>query len=290
MTMKPYPSNLIVFDVDERSFSEDLKLDIIRSWTHIGEILVRTHAGTEDGPACNVIRVKVKYGTRRYLQAGNPEADDNWSQRIEQHLLSSMRKISSNAIAFNRRRRKDGLDELSLDLIEFELERGALTLAWHLDSNGALPVECAHMATEIRAALATGTLGQAVRVVAPSQASWSEQLRHSEERRAQREREERQEAQQQAEKQAQAAERAEEQAEERFMESPELTAQVAAEQAEAERERADSPLELAPLSPQEWDALYGVHDAEFAVDYRRWDVIDADGSSREFDADSRTFL
>lgn len=293
MAMKPYPSNLIVFDIADKVFDEELKLDIVRSWTHIGEVLVRTHTTPEgDGPR-NVIRIKVKYGCRPYLAKDGGESDANWAERMEQHLLSTMRKVSSNVVAHNRRRRREGLAEIEFASMEFELERGALMLEFLLDSNGEVPVECAHMAGQIREALAAGELGAAVRVVAPSPAAYDAQAAAARAAREQAQAEQQAHAAEQKAAEQEAAEQAEEQAAERFMESPELVAAEEAreqEQAAEQDEQQVSPLEVKPLSRLEWDALYGRRDADFKVDYHLWQVVDAQGEKRDFDSAAHAFV
>ena len=319
MALKPYPSNLIVFDMAADGFDEELKLDLVRSWTHISEVLVRTHTTPEGQTPRNVIHIKVKYGCRPYLAVDGGESDANWSERMEQHILATMRKVSSNLVAHNRRRRREGLAEIPFASMEFELERGAVTFEFLLDSNGAVPTECAHMATHIRAALAAGTLGQAVRVTAPSPEAYEKQATAAAQERHAREEAEEAAAAEKAAAEEAAREEAEAQAQERFMESPELV------QAEREREEAAqsevgenqkapeandgeagadaedneaedpydrrvSPLEVPPLSRQEWDALYGTREADFAVDYHLWRVVYADGSTREFDSQAEAFV
>lgn len=298
MAMKPYPSNLIVFDIADKVFDEELKLDIVRSWTHIGEVLVRTHTTPEGEEPKNVIRIKVKYGCRPYLAADGGESDANWAERMEQHLLATMRKVSSNAVAHNRRRRREGLAEIAFSSMEFELERGALMLEFLLDSNGEVPTECAHMAGQVRAALAAGELGGAVRVVAPSPSAYAAQAAAARAAREAQAAQEQADAADQQAAQAQAAEQAEEQAAERFMESPELVAaEEAREQEQAAEEAAQkaeqgqvSPLEVKPLSRQEWDALYGQREADFKVDYHLWQVVDAQGAKRDFDSLAHAFV
>ncbi len=292
MAMKPYPSNLIVFYVDGRILDEELKLDIKRSWTHIGEILVRPRpSGKGDEPVCSYVHVMVKFGTRRYLEVDGGESDDNWAQRMEQHLLSTMRKVGSNMVAFNRRRRKYDLPELVLDYIEFELEGGRLTLEYRLDSNGALPTDCARVATDVRTALGAGLLGDPVRVRVPSTRAYREQAEQAAREKAAAAERASAEAAVRAEAEERARAEAEERAEEEFMESPEMSAEVAREDAEAEAAaKADSPLEVAPLTPEEWEAEYGVRDADFAIDYRVWEAVYADGTAREFDSASGAFV
>ena len=323
MALKPYPSNLIIFDMANEGFDEELKLDLVRSWTHISEVLVRTHTTPEGEEPKNVIHIKVKYGARPYLAVDGGESDANWAERMEQHILATMRNVSSNLVAHNRRRRREGLAEIPFASMEFELERGAMTFEFLLDSNGAVPAECAHMATHIRAALAAGTLGQAVRVVAPSPEAYAEQAAAAEQERHAREEAEAAEKAEKAAAEEAARVQAEEKAQERFMESPELVqaedAREASEGAgtqdggaatdggaedtggeggEGDAEEAPedpydrrvSPLEVPPLSREEWDALYGTHEADFTVDYHLWRVVYADGSTREFDSQAEAFV
>lgn len=295
MALKPYPSNLIVFDICSEEFDEELKLDIVRSWTHIGEVLVRTHDTPEGQQSRNVIHIKVKYGCRPYLKVDEGESDANWAERMEQHILSTMRKVSNNLIAHNRRRRREDLPEITFWSMEFELERGALMLEFLLDSNGAVPTECARMASDIRAALAAGELGQAVRVVAPSPNAYANQVEAARIEREAREAQEQAKAVEQQAQEDQVRQEAEAEAQERFMESPELVEAEGKREEEAKEEQAAendrvSPLEVAPLSREEWDALYGVHDADFKVDYHIWQVIDAQGGTREFDSIAHAFV
>lgn len=286
MAIKPYPSNLIIFYIDERTLDSELTLAIKRSWTHIGDILVRPRPAGEDEPLCNYIHVMVKYGTRHYLAAGDAEADGNWNERVQHHLLSSIRKIGNNCIAFNRQQRKTGDPEIAFDYIEFSLESGALALEFRLDSNSSLPTSCADVATEIRAALAAGTLGDPVRVRVPSRRSYALQAQAAAAAKAEAEAR----AAEEAAAEAEAREEEEEKASERFMESPELAAEVREEEEQEERERPHSPLEVSPLTAEEWEALYGVPDVDFDIDYDIWEAVYKDGTSREYDPASGAFI
>lgn len=282
MTVKPYPSNIIIFNIDERAFDNEIKLALKRSWTHIGEILVRSHAGNETLEPSNFIHVTVKYGTRKFLLS-NEEADTNWNERIEQHLLSTMRKISNNIVAFNRRQRKCGDPELAFDFIEFELEAGALTLEYRLDSNGCLPASCADIASDIRQALNEGILGEVTRVKIPSAKSYQEQV-----------------TQYAAEKAASSPDEsvsadddllcdtADTQEDIEFIESPDLVAKLAEQEVAASTQV--SPFEVAPLTEEQWEAEYGVMDADFEINYTIWEAVYVDGTSREFNPQSKEFI
>lgn len=272
MTMKPYPSNIILFNIDDRILTNDIKLALKRSWTHIGEILVRSHEGDESASPRNIIHVKVKYGTRTYLSDTEEHASENWFERMEQHLLSTMRKISSNIIAFNRRQKKYGEDELVFDTLEFDLEAGALTLEYKLDSNGCLPPTCAYIATDIRRQLNEARLGEPARIRIPSKQSYLNQAAAHAEAAAARA----------LETAANEAEQATHEEDELlFVEVPELVEEL--EQDELTQTQKASPFEVAPLTEEEWEAEYGYADAEFEIDYRVCEALYADGSSREFD-------
>lgn len=280
MAIKPYPSNIIIFNVDERVLDNDMKLALKRSWTHIGEILIRPHTANESPDPISFIHVTVKYGTRPYLRSGIEDSDANWTERMEQHLLSTMRKVSSNVVAFNRRQRKYGDPDLAFDFIEFELEAGSLTLEFHLDSNGCLPSSCAGVATEIRDALNTGALGEPVRVKAPSARSYQEQAAAFAEAASTAE------PLDEMEEEAEGDDEAQDDL--LFVEAPELAAEI--EREEAEEAKKDSPFEVAPLTEEEWELEYGVNEADFAIDYRMWEVVSADGASQEFDSQTKMFV
>lgn len=291
MAMKPYPSNLIIFNIDERVLDEEMRLEIKRSWTHIGDILIRSRAAEEGEDPASTVHVIVKYGTRTYLSVDDPESCSNWEDRIERHLLATMRKVSSNVIAFNRRRRNCGMTEVAFDRIEFELEGGKLTMEFRLDSNGSVPVDCAAIATKIRDAFGTGKLGGAVRVRVPSLRSLAEQAERSAIQKAERAALEQAALEERLANEEAAREELEAQAEERFMESPEMAAAVAEEEAAEEKAaKGDSPLEITPLTDEEWEARYGVPEAEFEIDYDMWEAVFPDGSTREYDPQTGSFI
>ena len=155
-------------------------------------------------------------------------------------------------------------------------------------------MSCARIATEVREALSAGALGDPVRVRIPSARSYSEQARaHAEAKAAEAAREAAAEEERLA-AEAAAREAAEIEAEELFMESPVLVAEAQREEAaKAEAEapaHADSPLEVAPLTEEEWEAEYGVPDVEFEIDRTLWEAVYADGTTREFDSAARQFV
>lgn len=287
MAMKPYPSNIIMFYLDDRIYNDDIKLALKRSWTHIGEILVRSYEGAADSSPKNFIQVVVKYGNRAYLRDTNDEAQAHWTERIEQHLLSTIRKISNNVIAFNRRQRKHAEPEIAFDSLVFELESGALSLEYKLDSNGYLPPACAHIATDIREALNAGILGEPTRILIPSPASYQQQERAAAEAKAASEAVAASDTAGAEGEQATTAVDNDETGE-LFIEAPELVAEI--EQQEALKAKEDSPFEIAPLTEEEWQAEYGVAEADFVLDYRVWEVVSSEGTSCDFDSELKRFV
>lgn len=273
MAVKPYPTNTLIFTIDETVLDEPMKLALKRSWTHIGDMLVRARPHDEAAGAdpVSILHVMVKYGARPYWKAGD-EADTNWSERMEQHLRATLRKVSANLVGFNRNQRREGKPELAISAIEFALDGGAFALEFLTDSNGEVPEECAAVATAVRSAVNRGDVGEPVRVRVPSTASYAAQAA----------------AAAAALKAAEAAERAAaEDAEETgegadtapsFAEDEALAAEIAAE----EDAGAVSPLEVAPLSAEEWEAAYGTPQVAFTVDYAVGEAVDADGASRQF--------
>lgn len=287
MAVRPYPSNTIILYIDERFMNRELKLALDRSWTHVGDTIVRTHTPPEDVDPYNFIHVKVKYGTRNYLLSDScEEADANWEERMEKHLSNTIVKIGNNTKVFNRNQRKEDAADVVFDHIEISLESGALTLQFRLDSNSDLPVECAHIASQIRTLLNAGILGEGVkRVIVPSLHSYEQQENAFLDRAAliEAEKAAAEDAARKAEEEARIA--AEEAAEELFLESPSLAEEhVVAEETEKET------VGVTPLTPEEWEAEYGFEPADFAIDYQQWELVYDDGSHRSFDSSQTSFL
>jgi hypothetical protein len=274
-------------NIDERFMNRELKLALERSWAHVGDTIVRTHTSPQDADPYNFIQVLVKYGTRRYLLSADEDADANWTERMEKHLSNTFAKVGNNTKIYNRNQRKGGHDEVAYDHIDLELESGSLVLQFRLDSNSDLPVACAHIATRIRKFLNEGGWGENLRrVIIPSLESYQQQEAAFLERLPQREAERAAEEQSARQAAEEARIRAEREAEEQFLESPELAQEFEGEQDEEAREK----VEVLPLTAEEWEAAYGFDDADFEIDYRVWELVYEDGSSRVFDSSKETFI
>lgn len=296
---QPRPSLTLILDLDERVYSEDLKLEINRCYAYVAPTLIRTHpaptaAEGEEAPEPeNIMRFLIKMGTRKYLSKTDAEADALWNDVMLQWVLNSLTRVGNNMRIFNRRQEQEGRDELKFDWVEFEFENGRLNTLLHCDNVCGLDPETGRNAViAVRDAWNDGTLGPiegegAVKKVwMPSRESWAAQLAVGEEI-ARKRAEEEEAARIAAEEAAEAARiAAEEEADESFLESPELTEEEAAEAAAEAGEETTFTIE-GPDGKQhevgggeDIDALYALKEADFAVRYGNCTIEYADGTSK----------
>ena len=158
---QPRPSCTLILDIDERLFSEEVKLEVGRCYSYVCTTLVRTHPAS-DGEPVNTARILAKLGTRKYVHSSDEGADELWSDVMERWLHNEFHKIGNNLVIYNRRQREIGGVELNFDWLEVELENGALTLAWRLDSTSFIDPERSALASQVRALLNGGALGEGV--------------------------------------------------------------------------------------------------------------------------------
>ena len=276
---QPRPSCTLVLDIDERLYSEDVKLEVQRCYAYVCATLVRTHPATEGEPV-NTARMLAKLGTRHYLHSADEGADELWSDVMERWIYNELHKIGNNMVIYNRRQREIGGIELPFEWLDVELENGALTVSVALDSNCSVPPEQANLITDVRRAVNDGALGEnMVRVIAPTQASLDEQKAAAVAAKAHRIAQEQAEAAAKAEAEAAAKAQAEAEAAQEFLESP------AAANAEAEALAAEEEVARAALEEK-----YGIDDPDFAVDFTLWTVVRADGTQSTFDSSTGTFV
>ena len=171
---QPRPSCTLILDIDERLFSEEVKLEVGRCYSYVCTTLVRTHPAS-DGEPVNTARILAKLGTRKYVHSSDEGADELWSDVMERWLHNEFHKIGNNLVIYNRRQREIGGVELNFDWLEVELENGALTLAWRLDSTSFIDPERSALASQVRALLNGGALGEGVVRAQrkPRRRSWS---------------------------------------------------------------------------------------------------------------------
>lgn len=273
---QPRPSCTLILDIDERLYSEEVKLEVGRCYAYVCTTLVRTHPASEGDPV-NTARILAKLGTRKYVHS----ADELWGDVMERWLRNEFHKIGNNLVIYNRRQREIGGVELNFDWLEVELENGAITLAWRLDSTSFIDPERSALASQVRALLNDGTLGEGVvRVQMPSDASYAQQVAQAAEEQAAREAAVDEKAARKAEEERLAAEKAEQEAEAAFLESPEL---VAEEEKETDGETYEE-------MRAEIEEKFAMPEADFAIDYAAWTVVYADGAQRDFDSTTGAFV
>lgn len=277
---QPRPSATLILDLDERIYSDDVKLEVDRCYAYVCTTVVRTHPAGEGEPV-NTARILAKLGTRKYVHSSDEGADDLWNDVMERWIYNEFHKIGNNMVIYNRRQREIGGTELYFDWIEVELENGALTVAFRMDSTSFIAPEHSELATLVRTALNDGTLGEnVVRVKMPSDASYAAQVAKAEAEKAEKEAEKAAEEAAKAEAARKAAEEAEKEAEDAFLESPELVA------AEEKAEEGETYEEIRA----EVEEKYALPEADFPVDYTMWTIVYADGTERDFDSAAGAFV
>ncbi len=275
---QPRPSMTLILDVDERIDSEELRLEIGRSYTYVASTLVRTHAAaSEDAPVENTMRMLVKLGTRQYLNAGEEGSDELWNDVMRDWFRNQFRKIGNQTLIYNKRQREiDNGQELAFTWLEVDLQNGQLPVRLRMNDVSSIDESAADMLSVVRDAYNAGKLGEkasVARISMPTDESWAAQAAAGAVAAAERAKAEEaaaKAAEEAAEAERQAAEAA---ADEAFLESPELVA------AEAEDE---APVDGGGVEPPE--LVFELDEPTFAVDYNSWTVEYTDGTSKTFEA------
>lgn len=274
------PSPIVVMDIDESLDNPELRLEVARCYPNVGTVQLRTHPGEEGLPPRNTVRLMTLFGMRSYLDSSAPGADERWNGVLLKWYESIVGKLCNHMKIFNRRQREIEGTELYFDELVIELQEGKLEARFHLDSNCDLPVKELRRLDQLRELYNSGELGQEVTAVRmPSAASYEQQRLAGLEAKAQAQARAEEEARAEQEAREQEALQAEQQAEDDFLESPELNKQMAQEAGEVDLEALGYEIER----------MYSFPEVDFAIDYEPWDVIAADGASREFDPTTRTF-
>lgn len=277
------PSPMLIMDLDERLVSKEVREEVNRCYPSVATVQIRTHAAPEGEDACNTMRLMVLYGMRDYLYSSKEGADELWNGVVEHWLESMFYKVANQMKIYNRRQREIEGTELNFSYLVVELQDGEFEVALHLDSNSDISAACVAFITQVRTLLNEGALGENVtRVQMPSDTSYAAQYEAGMEAKAQREAQAEAEAEAVAQAEAEAAAQAEAEAEEAFLESPELTEEV------AEAERGEDEVDLEQLG-YEIEKMYSFPEVDFALDYHMWDVAYADGTVREYDSEAGAF-
>ena len=308
---KPHPSMALLLDLDERQVTNDLRLEIDRCYSYLGTPVVRTHPAAEGAPE-NTLRMTVRVGAREYLDSSVEGADELWNDYVEHWLLNQVHAVENQMKIFNRRQREEGKPELMFTWLEVELQGGRLRVRLHLDSTCGIDPNDSIWVSRVRQALNEGRLGAGVTMVTlPSAASYEAQYAAGMAALVARKQAEEVAARAAAEAAEAEAAAAEAAAEDSFMASPALVAQAEAEKQAAEEasdlvvqariaedlaaaERDDSEktaeeivaeriAEEAHLG-EDIQKKYALPDADFPLVFDQWTVTYADGSTRDFDA------
>lgn len=268
-------------------------------------------AQTNASAPCNIARFLVKMGTRRYLDPKDEGANELWNDVIERWIGNELRKVGNNMRIFNRRQREEGRDPLMFDWYELDLQNGQLSVLLRCDSTSAVDPSANATITALREAYGNNALGENVeRVRMPAPEEYERQRKIGLAAKARREAEKAARAQAEAERARAEAEAAEREAEEAFLESPELMAHAATPDEgrsdtvsdTSEAASARDALGKAPTESDEGDAegstgggetiedRYAPEEADFALDYRLWQIEYADGGARLFDSARAAFV
>ena len=280
----PRPSCTLILDVDESLATETTRLEVKRCYTYVGSTVLRTHP---DGEKPNTVHLLAKLGNRHYLHSSDEGADELWETSIEHWFDNMFYNVCNNMRIYNRRQREIGNDELRFEVLDCELENGALNIALHLDSTCSVPPEKAALLTAVRTAYNDGTLGSDVVAVSmPTAASWQAQVVAGEAAKAEREKAqaEAKKAEEEAAKQAKQA--AEKEAEDAFLESPALVEEEREEEHEEEVREEYEKTGIKPPKRIEFEEEV----PDFEVDYRMWDIEYADGTHKTFDSEAMAFV
>lgn len=274
---EPRPSLTLVLDVDEQYASPETRLEVNRCYTHVCSTVFRSHETPEGQTPENVAQFLVKFGSNKYLFSTDDGADDLWDTIIEKWLFNTFYKVANNMQIYNRRQREIGGQELYFDWLDVDLQNKGLIVRIRLDSNSALPPETNKVISSVRAALNEGLLGDSVvRVQMPTDASYAQQKEAGLTAKAEREAQAAAAATAEQEAQAQAEAAAIEAAAQDFVESPDLL---------------DNPeLDEMKAWEEEMERKFALPEADFALDYTRWAVLDATGGVRSFDSAAREFI
>lgn len=271
----------LILDLDERVDSEELRLEVGRSYAYVGSTLVRTHAAAgEDAPVENTMRMLVKLGTRQYLAAGEEGSNELWNDVMRDWFRNQFRKLGNQALIYNKRQKEieDGR-ELAFTWLEVDLQNGTLPVRLHMNDVSGIAEDAADMLSLVRDAYNEGRLGDAgsiARVSMPSADDWAAQVEAGAVAFA-----ERKAAEETAAAEAKAAAEAEraaaeEAAVEAFLESPELV------EAGARAAAGEGAVDGGGMEPPE--LVFELDEPTFAPTYRTWTVEYTDGTSKVFEA------
>ncbi len=272
--MEPRPSGTMILDIDEELATKDTRLEIKRSYPHVGNALIRTHKVEEGEPHGNVMSLLAMV-SKEYMD-DSEESQSYWDEIMERWIHSMFYNLGNCMQIYNRRQREiDGI-ELYFDRLELELQNREYILGFGLDSVSNIPADTATLATACRNALVSGKLGEGVKhVEMPSKQSAELQRACGDAIKAAREEAARIKAEEEAKAKEEEIERRRQEAEENFLENPD---EEIAKEEEAEKQ-------FGVFHEQ-----YDLPAADYSLDFRFWDVYAPDGSVRQYDSLTGEFV
>ena len=281
MTAFVRPSLILRMDLDERLFNDEQVADIKRSYSYVAPSLVQSHEPADKARVENVMRFMIKL-YRPYWDKSDAAAQELWQGVMPKWLHNMFAKVSNTITAANNIHAENGEPAFPYHWLELEFGDNAL-MAIKTASDSSFPADGVEMVERVRDLMNEGALGDGVACVRiPSRASYEAQLAAAEAAEAERV----------AAEQAAAAEKAAAQ---------EATEQVAAgtEPAAAEVAEAASAQAADEVAPADADDQAAEEQPEpafsapvlpaFDVDYSTWGIEYADGTIREFNAETGTF-
>lgn len=272
--MEPRPSGTMILDIDEALATEDTRLEIKRSYPHVGNALIRTHEVEEGAPHANVMSLLAMV-SKEYMD-DSEESQSYWDEIMERWIRSMFHNLGNCMQIYNRRQRQIGGIELYFDRLELELQNREYIIGFGLDSVSSIPEETATVATACRNAIVSGKLGEGVkRVELPSKQSMQLQQACGDAIKAAREEAARLKEEEDAKAREEEIERRRQEAEENFLENP-----------DEEIEKEEEAIKEYGVRQEKFD----LPAADFSVDFRFWDVYGQDGEVRMYDSTTGEFV
>lgn len=294
-----HPSLTLVLDLDEALGTQETKLEIARCYSYVGTPLVRTHPASPEGTPRNVARFIVSMGTKKYLLSSDDGADERWAESVEPWLASMFFKVCNTAAAFNKRMRKIDMPEITFDRVDVELQGGRFIVGLHPSPENLVPRSAAKHVGEARALLNSGAIGDAVRVNAPGNRSWQDQLSRARALWNEAHPEGEDAQQDTGTPPSDVAAEPTGALKHTVGPMPDWKRDPEAFNAWEEADREAKSYENTAVPPTDSDDLPPIGNPvepaepprfDFDVDYTLWDIVDAEGRVRTFDSSTQTFL
>lgn len=285
MTAFIRPSLILHMDLDERLFNDEQVADIKRSYSYVAPSLVQSHKPADEQRVENVMRFMIKLH-RPYWDKSDAEAQELWQGVMPKWLHNMFAKVSNTITAANNIHAENDEPAFPYHWLELEFGDNAL-MAVKTGSDSSFPADGVDMVERVRDLMNEGAFGDGVACVRiPSRASYEAQLAAAEAAEAERV----------AAEQAAAAEEAAAQEAAEVVEpagaqaaGTEAAQAVEAAGAQAADEAAPAGADDQAAEEQPEPAFSAPVLPAFDVDYSTWGIEYADGTIREFDAETGAF-